>query len=74
VTAGIGVLACFSFLGRDAGLTPHFIQRDTFAADFLARTEEALARIAFGEQRLVFIPELVPEVVEIVIMGSPDNM
>jgi len=74
MTAGVGVLACFSLFGGKASLSSHFIERNTFATDFLSRTEEALARVAFGEQRLVFIPELIPEVVEIVIMGPPDNM
>lgn len=55
-------------------MSPHFIERNTLAADLLARTKETLARVAFGEERLVLIPELVPEVVEVVIMGSPDNM
>lgn len=37
-------------------------------------THEALASESLEEQRLVFITELVPEIVEVVVVWTPDNV
>jgi hypothetical protein len=55
-------------------LSPHFGEWNTFATEFFAGAEEALAGVAFGEEGLVLLAELVPAVLEVVVVGSPDDV
>lgn len=52
----------------------HWEATGTAAAKFVACRKEAFARVAFAEERLMLIAELVPERVEGFVMGTVDYM
>ncbi len=61
-------------LGGGAGLPPELVERDALAAQLLALRQEALARVALDDQRLVLGAELVPLGVEYLVVRSADDV
>jgi hypothetical protein len=74
-SAGVGGLGRgFPLFGGFSGLAAHLIKRYAPTAQFLTLAKEAFASIAFHEKDLVLVPELIPEIVEVDIVGSPNNV
>jgi hypothetical protein len=74
VTASVRISGSFAFLRRHPSLPAHLIKRHPFAAELLALSQETFARVAFAQEWLVFVTQLIPEVVEVDIMGSMYDM
>jgi hypothetical protein len=74
MTASVRISGSFAFLRRCPSLSAHLIKRHPFAAELLALSQETFAGVALAQERLVFVTQLIPEVVEIGIMGSMYDM
>jgi hypothetical protein len=71
-SAGLG--GGFPLFGGYSGLATHLIKRYAPTAQFLTLPEEAFASIAFHKKDLVLVPELIPEIVKVDVVGSPDDV
>lgn len=74
MAAGVLVGRGFALLGSCSGLTAHLIDRNAPTTKLLALGKEAFACVTFHKQGLVFVTQLVPEIVEIGIMRPEDDM
>jgi hypothetical protein len=74
VTAGVRIGGSFTFLRRHPSLPAHLVERHSFAAELLALSQETFARVAFAQEWLVFVTQLIPEVVKVGIMRSMYDM
>jgi hypothetical protein len=61
-------------LGGNASLTPHLVEGNAFAPELVALRKEALTGISLGKKGLVFFAQFVPKIVEIMVVGPPNDM
>lgn len=68
VGRGLAPLSC------DSSLAAHLIKRNAFATELLALRQESLARVALHQEGLVLFAKLIPQIVEVDIMGANNYM
>jgi hypothetical protein len=74
VTASVRICSSFALLSSYPSLPAHLIKRHPFAAELLALSQETFARVALTQERLMLVTQLIPEVVEVCIVRSIDDV
>jgi hypothetical protein len=70
MATSVDISGRFTFFSCSPGLSPYFLDRNAFTAEFVACREETLTRVTLGKEGLVFFAELVPEIVEVVVVRA----